>query len=146
MLASAACSAAPGNSSSLGQSPAGLEQVPLTITSKGKVHRFVVEVAVTPQDQQYGLMNRQELAADHGMIFPQDQPRTASFWMKNTFIPLDLIFVRTDGTIANIAENAVPMSLDFILSDGEVGAVLEINGGKSAELGIAPGDRVEWPK
>ena len=91
-------------------------------------------------------MNRQELAADRGMIFPQDQPRVTSFWMKNTYIPLDLIFVRTDGTIANIAENAVPMSLEWIWSDGEVGAVLEISGGKSAELGIGPGDKVEWGK
>jgi uncharacterized protein len=145
-MTATACSGAPGSSASLGQSPAGLEQVPLTITSKGKVHRFVVEVAATPEQQRYGMMNRQELAADRGMIFPQDQPRVTSFWMKNTYIPLDLIFVRTDGTIANIAENAVPMSLDWIWSDGEVGAVLEINGGRSAELGIGPGDKVEWGK
>lgn len=91
-------------------------------------------------------MNRQELAADRGMIFPFTTPRAASFWMKDTYIPLDIIFVRTDGTIANIADNTVPMSLQPVLSDGEVGAVLEINGGKSAELGIAPGDKVEWPK
>lgn len=91
-------------------------------------------------------MFRQELAPDHGMIFPFDQVRTASFWMKNTYIPLDLIFVRSDGTIANIAANAVPMSLEPIYSEGQVGAVLEINGGRSAELGIQPGDKVEWPK
>ena len=91
-------------------------------------------------------MNRETLAADHGMIFPFPEPRLASFWMKNTYVPLDLIFVRTDGSIANIAENAVPMSLEPIFSDGEVKAVLEINGGRSAELGIAPGDKVEWPK
>jgi len=146
MFATAACNASPGNGAPLGVSAAGLEQVPLTIASKGKVHRFTVEIAATDDQQQTGLMNRQEMAADHGMIFPFDSPRIASFWMKNTYIPLDLIFVRADGRIANIAENAVPMSLEPIYSDGDVTAVLEINGGKSAELGIGPGDRVSWGK
>lgn len=120
--------------------------MPLTIASKGKTHRFTVEIAATPQDQQTGLMNRPDMARDRGMIFPFETPRVASFWMKNTYIPLDLIFVRTDGTIANIADNAVPMSLEPIYSDGEVAAVLEINGGQSAELGIGPGDKVSWDK
>lgn len=78
------------------------------------------------------------------MIFPRDPPGDASFWMKNTFIPLDLIFIRSDGTIARIAEKAVPMSLDPIPSLEPVGAVLEIVGGRSAELGIKPGDKVSW--
>ncbi|WP_051504363.1 DUF192 domain-containing protein [Sphingomonas jaspsi] len=145
-MTTAACSAAPGSSASLGQSPAGLEQVPLTIVSSGKTHRFTVEVAASPQEQQTGLMYRQEMARDHGMIFPFDEVRIASFWMKNTYIPLDLIFVRKDGSIANIAENAVPMSLEPIYSDGDVAAVLEINGGESAELGIKAGDKVSWGK
>jgi uncharacterized membrane protein (UPF0127 family) len=145
-MTTAACSAAPGGSASLGQSPAGLEQVPLTIVSSGKTHRFTVEVAASPQEQQTGLMYRQEMARDHGMIFPFDEVRIASFWMKNTYIPLDLIFVRKDGSIANIAENAVPMSLEPIYSDGDVAAVLEINGGESAELGIKAGDKVSWGK
>ena len=127
-------------------SPAGLQHVPLTVTSHGKVHRFVVEVAATGEQQQTGLMNRQTLAADRGMIFPFDEPRQASFWMKNTLIPLDIIFVRTDGTIANVAANAVPLSLEPVYSDGEVGSVLELNGGRAAELGIGPGDKVEWAK
>lgn len=120
--------------------------VPLTVASKGKVHRFVVEIAASPQQQQTGLMNRQEMARDRGMIFPLDEVRQASFWMKNTFIPLDIIFVRADGSIANIAANTVPMSLEPVYSDGEVGSVLEINGGLSAELGIGPGDKVSWGK
>ncbi len=89
-------------------------------------------------------MNRSELAPDRGMIFPFDPPRPASFWMKNTLIPLDMIFVRTDGTIANIEANAVPLSLDPVLSEGTVKAVLEIAGGRAAELAIKPGDKVDW--
>ena len=132
------------NAVELERSAAGLEQVPLTITSKARKHRFVVEVAATPEEQAYGLMNRSDLAPDRGMIFPMDPPRDASFWMKNTLIPLDIIFVRPDGTIANIAANTVPMSLEPIPSDGPVKAVLEIAGGRASELGIEPGDTVDW--
>jgi uncharacterized membrane protein (UPF0127 family) len=89
-------------------------------------------------------MNRQTLAPDHGMIFPHDPPRPASFWMKNTLIPLDMIFVRPDGTISSIAENTVPLSLEPVTSLETVGAVLEIPGGRSSELGIKAGDKVEW--
>ena len=146
MLGSAAaCS--PNQSMSGGaleRSPAGLEQVPLTIQSKGRTHRFVVEVAGTPQEQAMGLMNRQSLAPDRGMIFPYDPPQDASFWMKNTLIPLDMIFIRADGTIARIEENTVPLSLDPVPSGEPVAGVLEIAGGQSTELGIAPGDKVDW--
>ena len=89
-------------------------------------------------------MYRESLAPDRGMIFPHDQPRPASFWMKNTLIPLDIIFVRADGTIARIAANATPLSLTPIPSFEPVSAVLEIAGGRAAELGIEAGDRVEW--
>ena len=117
----------------------------LTVTTaKGKKRRFVVEVAATLEQQQYGLMNRQSLAPDRGMIFPFDPPRDASFWMRNTLIPLDMIFVRADGTIANIEANTVPYSEQPVLSAGPVAAVLEIAGGRSAELGIKPGDKVKW--
>ena len=104
-----------------------------------------MEIARTPEEQATGLMNRGELAPDRGMIFPYDPPRDASFWMKNTLIPLDMIFIRPDGTIARIAENTVPLSLDPVASLEPVAAVLEIAGGRSAELGIRPGDRVTWP-
>jgi uncharacterized membrane protein (UPF0127 family) len=91
-------------------------------------------------------MNRSSLAPHRGMIFPQVPVRQASFWMKNTLIPLDIIFVRADGTIANIAENTVPLSLDPVLSTEPVGAVLELAGGRTAELGIKAGDRVQWQR
>ena len=91
-----------------------------------------------------GLMYRDKLAPDRGMIFPFDPPRDASFWMRNTLIPLDMIFVRADGSIANIAANTVPYSEVPMTSEGPVAAVLEIAGGRAAELGIKPGDKVEW--
>jgi uncharacterized membrane protein (UPF0127 family) len=78
------------------------------------------------------------------MIFPFEPPRGASFWMRNTLVPLDMIFVRADGSIANIAANTVPYSEEPMTSEGPVAAVLEIAGGRSAELGIKPGDKVEW--
>ena len=116
----------------------------LTVASAGKNHRFTVEVARTPEEQALGLMNRASLAPDRGMIFPLEPARQASFWMKNTLIPLDMIFVRSDGSIANIEANTVPLSLEPVYSDGEVGAVLELAGGRAAELGIKPGDKVKW--
>lgn len=146
MIASlAACQPSASNAVEVSQSPAGLKQVPLTITSSdGRTHRFTVEVAKTPEEQAMGLMFRNELAADRGMVFPFDPPRDASFWMRNTLIPLDMIFVRADGSIANIAANTVPYSEEPVPSDGPVMAVLEIAGGRSAELGIKPGDKVKW--
>jgi uncharacterized membrane protein (UPF0127 family) len=130
----------------LERSPAGMEQLPLTIQTKSGVRKFVVEVARTPQEQERGLMFRESLAGDRGMIFPQATvPQMAAFWMKNTLIPLDIIFIRADGTIARIEANAVPLSLDPISSGEPIAAVLEIAGGRAAELGIAEGDRADWP-
>jgi uncharacterized membrane protein (UPF0127 family) len=146
-LPAAACQPSQNGEPRLERSAAGLEQVPLTIrSSNGKEHRFTVEVARTVEEQAQGLMNRNSLAPDRGMIFPMDPPRQASFWMKNTLIPLDIIFVKADGTIANIAENTVPLSLDPVLSVEPVGAVLELAGGRSAELGIKAGDKVVWQR
>src|SRR5687768_3105292 len=138
----AACQPSNSGAAALDRSPAGLDQVPLTITAAdGRVHRFTVEVARTPEQQQQGMMHRQSLAPDRGMIFPLGVTREASFWMKNTLIPLDIIFIRGDGTIANIEANAVPLSLDQVRSAGPVVAVLELAGGRAAELGVVAGDR-----
>jgi uncharacterized membrane protein (UPF0127 family) len=144
-VAMAACTTQPHSAQNEGPSPAGLAQVPLTIQSANGAHRFVVEVAATPEEQSTGLMNRPALDPDRGMIFPYSPPQDASFWMKNTLIPLDMIFVRPDGTIGRIEENAVPLSLEPVPSMEPVTAVLEINGGRSAELGIKAGDKVVWP-
>ena len=119
--------------------------MPLTITTADhKTHRFTVEVARTPAEQAQGLMNRESLAPGRGMIFPYDPPVEASFWMKNTLIPLDMIFVRKNGTIARIEPNTAPLSLEPVMAGEPVGAVLELPGGRSAELGIQANDKVEW--
>lgn len=121
----------------------GLQQMRLTIHSASGDHHFTVEVARSPNEQQQGLMYRRSLAPDRGMIFPYAPEQQVAFWMKNTFIPLDLIFIRGDGTIARIAENCVPESLDMIDSGEPVVAVLEIAGGQSARLGLMAGDKVD---
>ena len=90
------------------------------------------------------MMNRMSLAPDRGMIFPYDPPQPVAFWMKDTLIPLDIIFISPGGTILRIADNAVPLSLENVPSGGPVEAVLELAGGRSAELGLKPGDKVEW--
>lgn len=127
------------------RSAAGLALVPLTITTAaGKAHHFTVEVASTPEEQARGLMFRASLAPDTGMIFPMKPPRPASFWMKNTPLSLDMIFIRPDGTIARIAAETTPFSLIPEDSGEPVSAVLELVGGRAAQLGIAEGDRVDW--
>ena len=122
----------------------GLAVIPLTVSQNGKVHRFMVEVAGTNEQQARGLMFRTGMGPDEGMIFPHSPPRGASFWMKNTVIPLDIIFIGVDGRISNISADAEPYSLEPRSSQGLTTAVLELNGGRAAELGIVPGARVEW--
>ena len=144
-LAAGGCRSQP-SASEAAVAESGLALVPLEIRSGGRVHRFSVEVAASVEEQDQGLMFRQSLAPDRGMIFPFVPPRPASFWMKNTLIPLDMIFVRADGTIARIADNTIPRSLDPVEVGEPVAAVLEIAGGRSAELGITESDTVSWPK
>jgi uncharacterized membrane protein (UPF0127 family) len=117
--------------------------VPLTIHSSNGEHRFTVDVAATPEQQQRGLMFVRSLAPNRGMIFPYDPPQAVAFWMKHTLIPLDMIFIRADGTIARIA-TAKPLDETSVPSGEPVVAVLEIRGGRSAELGVREGDRVDW--
>jgi uncharacterized membrane protein (UPF0127 family) len=124
----------------------GLRQVPLTVHSAGGEHRFTVEVAASPEEQARGLMFRRSLAGDRGMIFPYDPPQPVGFWMKNTLIPLDIVFIRADGRIARIAADTTPHSLESVNSGEPVATVLEIRGGRAAELGIRPGDRVSWQR
>lgn len=121
------------------------ETIPVTIHTAAGDRVFDVETAVTPDEQRRGLMFRESLPENGGMIFPFEFPRLASFWMRNTMIPLDMIYIRADGIITNIAAETVPYSLDSYYSTEPVIAVLEIGGGRSEELGIAAGDRVSWP-
>ena len=121
----------------------GLEVIPVTVETDEGAHLFRSEVARSSTEQAKGLMFRTELGPDEGMIFPR-KGDVASFWMKNTPLPLDIIFVGTDGRILNIAAQTTPYSLDSVSALGPTSAVFEIPGGRAAELGIEPGDRVEW--
>lgn len=114
----------------------------LTIDTRSGPKTFNIEVARTTEQQALGLMFRTHLADDQGMLFPHDDVRDVSMWMSNTFIPLDMLFIRADGVIHRIEANTEPMSERIILSNGPVGGVLEIAGGAAARLGIAAGDRV----
>jgi hypothetical protein len=105
-------------------------------------NRFKVEIAGDHASQEKGLMFRKTLAPDAGMLFDFHVDVMTSFWMKNTILPLDIIFVRADGTISSIAANAVPFSEASIPSTEPVRAVLEINAGRAKALGIEPGDRI----
>ena len=123
----------------------GLPVIPLTATPVGgHPHAFRVEVARSEPEQARGLMFRTQMGADEGMIFPYNPPQTVSFWMKNTVIPLDIVFVGTDHRVLNIAANAVPYSEESLPSAGPVIGVLELNGGRTRELGIVAGTLIQW--
>jgi uncharacterized membrane protein (UPF0127 family) len=129
----------------LGQGqPAEFGKGRLAIVTDTGPRDFEVELAVTPDQRMQGLMFRRELAPDAGMLFDfGSDPDRASMWMKNTYIPLDMLFIRADGEIESIAERTVPHSLEPISSLGPVRYVLEVNGGTAARLGIRPGDRMK---
>jgi uncharacterized protein len=118
-------------------------QSTLDIVSKGGVHSFTVELATNDEERSRGLMFRKTLPEGHGMLFDFEHEAPVAFWMHNTYIPLDMIFIRADGSILRIAENAEPLSDRLIPSGGPVRAVLEVIGGTARKLGIAPGDQVK---
>ena len=111
-------------------------------TAKGESYNFIIEIAKTREERAKGLMFRKSLEDDHGMLFKMGSFKVQHFWMKDTFIPLDIIFITPEGKIKKIHKNAKPESLNDISSDVPVSAVLEINGGLSSKLGISKGDRV----
>jgi uncharacterized protein len=127
---------------------AELQQFPtsqLTIVSRTGRHQFKIEVAETPAQMTQGLMFRKSLAPDAGMLFDYKQPTVATMWMRNTLIPLDMLFVDAQGQILNIHQRAVPQSLDVIAAAAPVRVVIELNGGTAERLGIEPGDQVIYP-
>jgi uncharacterized protein len=152
----AACSSRPDAGAQAGASVApsaelavhpesGLAVIPLTVHRGNHALRFRVEVARRSAEQERGLMFRTQMGVNEGMIFPFDPPRAGvAFWMKNTVIPLDIVFIGRDGRILNIAANATPYSLAPIPAAGVTAGVLEIIGGRAAQLGIVAGDKVEW--
>ncbi|MEP3891776.1 MAG: DUF192 domain-containing protein [Hellea sp.] len=117
--------------------------VPLTVVSEGASHTFMIERAVTLDQQARGMMFRESMDPDSGMLFEFDEPKIATIWMKNTPLPLDIIFVRSNGKILKIEHMAQPYKLRSASSEAIVAAVLELQGGRSKELGIMPGDVVK---
>jgi uncharacterized membrane protein (UPF0127 family) len=117
----------------------------LVIVTRGREIKFDVEMAVTEAQREHGLMFRKQLGPYQGMLFDFFSEQPVTFWMKNTLIPLDMVFIAGDGTIKHIHANAVPLSTDTIPSEFPVRAVLEINGGSARLLGIKPGDKVKHP-
>ncbi len=120
-----------------------LRKEALILASGDKRLTIMVEVAETAQQKAMGLMFRTSLERRTGMLFPHPQPQELTMWMRNTYIPLDMVFIRADGTIHRIEENTEPFSEDIIASRGKVLAVLELAGGVAREIGLKPGDRVE---
>ncbi len=119
---------------------------PLTIlTASGQRHAFQVEVARNDADRAQGLMYRRSMAPDRGMLFDFARVEPVSMWMQNTYISLDMFFIRPDGTIARIAENTEPLSTRNISSGEPVLGVLELVAGSAKRLGVQPGDRVQHP-
>lgn len=151
----AACSPGEG-ATALAQAPAaqspssarhpvsGLEVIDLVVMRGDKRLAFKVELAASPEAQTKGLMFRTALGDSEGMLFPSAAPEPRSFWMKNTPLSLDIIFIGADGRISNIAANTVPYSLDSVRSSGLASAVLELRAGRSEELGIVAGDKVSY--
>ncbi|MGD9920733.1 MAG: DUF192 domain-containing protein [Pseudorhodoplanes sp.] len=121
------------------------EETTLEIVTKDGVHVFSVEMARTDEERQKGLMFRKELPEGKGMLFDFKPDQDVSMWMRNTYIPLDMLFINGDGTIRRIAENTVPLSEKTIASGGPVRGVLEVIGGTTKKLGIRAGDKVAHP-
>jgi len=118
------------------------EKSTASIQTSGGKRDFTIELAMTPAQQAQGLMFRREMAPDAGMLFVFPESREQTFWMKNTLLPLDMIFIKPDGTILSIAERTVPLTETPVPSHGSAKAVLEVNGGTASRLGIKPGDKV----
>lgn len=142
-----ACAFGDKGSAEAGTSEAGyispLED--LTILADGKTHPFKVEIADDEAEREHGLMNRPSMPRGHGMLFEFPDERERSFWMHNTYIPLDIIYIDATGRIVSIQANATPFSERPLPSYGSASGVLELNGGLAAELGIEPGDVVRHP-
>jgi uncharacterized membrane protein (UPF0127 family) len=114
------------------------------VTAQGRFE-FDVEIADETDEQQRGLMFRTDLPAKRGMLFDFGQTRMVTMWMRNTPLPLDMVFIRGDGTVANVAERTTPFSDDIVASGEPVAYVLELNGGIARMIGLKPGDKVEFP-
>lgn len=143
-----ACLALTGAGAAAGDSVsafAGLPRDELQVVTDSGTYRFRVWIAADDRSRERGLMFVRKLPADEGMLFLFERPQFAAFWMKDTYLSLDLVFIRADGVVVNVAEHARPLTLDPIPSAAPVKAVLELLAGTSARIGLAPGSRVLHP-
>ena|SRR5687768_3998712 len=138
----AACASTPARTPALFPS---LQQARVQVTTASGVHEFGVWIAADDRSRERGLMHVRELPPGRGMLFLFEQPQPLAFWMKNTYISLDLIFIDPAGRVLNVAANTRPLSLDPIPSDGDAIAVLEVVGGTARSIGLQPGDRLTLP-
>ena len=132
-------------SASAGAPALGGELDSLEIVTAAGRHVFQVEIANNDATREHGLMDRRYMAPDHGMLFEFDREEPVSFWMKNTYIPLDMIFIAPSGVVTHIAANAEPLSERVVPSGGPSIAVLELDGGMAASIGLRVGDKVRHP-
>lgn len=129
---------------SAGKPQTGLRVTTATLhTADGGKHAYKVEIAETGEQQAMGMMFRKEMARDTGMLFPMDPPRRAGFYMRNTYVPLDIIFIGADGRVLNIGSGR-PLDETVIPSEGLAKAVLELRAGEARRIGLRPGDRIDW--
>ncbi|MGK2923491.1 MAG: DUF192 domain-containing protein [Methyloceanibacter sp.] len=117
----------------------------LVLKTESGEHSYTVEIADTDRERATGLMFRRSLPEKSGMIFLYDPPQRVGMWMRNTYIPLDMVFITAEGTVRRVEADTEPFSTDLIRSGGEVAAVLELNAGQAAKIGVKPGDRVVFP-
>ena len=129
-----------------GAAPHRLPVEKIVIETQHGARAFTLEIAADDASRETGLMHRTKLAPDAGMLFDFGKPVMTAFWMKDTPLPLDMLFVRADGTISTVAARAVPLSTAEIVSAEPIRAVIEIGGGQARAQGIAPGDRVRAPQ
>lgn len=125
--------------------PLDWEKGTLTVETRSGVYEFDVEIADEPDERERGLMYRTDMAADAGMIFEYDTPQIINIWMKNTVLPLDIVYVNERGVVTQVAPNSVPYSLELIPSETPVVAAIEFNAGTAARIGLLPGDTVRSP-
>ncbi len=125
---------------------AHLPKSEVRVATHSGAHRFQVRIAADAQSRERGLMFVRKMPADHGMLFLFERPHYASFWMKDTYLSLDLVFIDADGIVVNVSREAEPYSLRAIVSAAPVVAVLEVRAGTAARIGLTSGDRVEFPE
>ncbi len=124
--------------------PLALDKKPLTVDNASGHHTLLVEVAVSKEEHMTGLMFRRSLGANEGMIFIYPEDQEITMWMKNTYIPLDMVFLKHDGTVLRVEQHTEPLSERVISSGGQARAVIELNAGSAERLGIEAGDRIDF--